>query len=105
MFAYHGLYPEEKVLGNQFIIHCKVGIEHKRIESINDTIDYALLLEIVKKHFAIPVPLLETLAEKIEQESKEIFPAIKYFFISIKKMNPALSAQLQSSEIMIEKNY
>ncbi len=105
MFACHGLYPEEKILGNNFIINCKAGIESKKIESINDTIDYAILLDIVKKYFATPFPLLETVAEKIEQESKETFPGMKYFFISIRKMNPALSAQLQSSEIIIEKNY
>lgn len=99
------MYPEERILGNTFIINCKVGIENHPVNSIKDTIDYAALLEIVKKHFSAATPLLETLAQNIESESKLLFPDLKYFLISIQKKNPALNAQLESSEIILEKQY
>ncbi len=82
-----------------------MGTAQQQIQSIEDTIDYAILLEIVKKEFAIPTPLIETLAEKIEQSTRNFFPQIKYFYISIQKKNVSLSAQLESSEVILEKSY
>ncbi|MBK7588724.1 MAG: dihydroneopterin aldolase [Bacteroidetes bacterium] len=105
LIAYHGLYPEEHLLGNHFIVQCKVGINDLHVHTIDDTIDYNALLTIIKKHFNQQTPLLETLAQQIEMETKQLFPAILYFYLSIKKKHPALAAQIESSEIIIEKNY
>ncbi|MCC7028727.1 MAG: dihydroneopterin aldolase [Chitinophagaceae bacterium] len=105
LFAQHGLYAEEKILGNNFVVNCKVGIEQKKIESIDDTIDYALLSAIIHQHFAVPTPLLETVAARIEDDIMRKYPVIRYFYLSIKKLNPALNARADSSEVIIENNY
>ena len=99
------MYPEEHLLGNHFIIQCKVGLEDLPVQTIDDTIDYGAILAIIKKHFSQQTPLLETLAQQIEVETKLMFPSIQYFYLSIKKKQPALAAQVESSEIIIEKNY
>jgi dihydroneopterin aldolase len=99
------LYAEEKILGNNFIINCKVGIERQKIQSLEETIDYAVLSDIIHKHFAVATPLLETLAGRIEEEVMQCFPTVRYFYLSVKKLNPALNAQLESSEVSIENTY
>lgn len=99
------MYEEEKILGNQFVLNCKVGIENKKVNHLNDTIDYAKLLHIIKEYFNNATPLLETLAQNIERDIKTEFESIKYFYISIQKKYPALSAVVESSEIIIEKKY
>lgn len=82
-----------------------MGIEQKKIESIDDTIDYALLSAIIHQHFAVPTPLLETVAARIEDDIMRKYPVIRYFYLSIKKLNPALNARADSSEVIIENNY
>ncbi|MBK8145327.1 MAG: dihydroneopterin aldolase [Bacteroidetes bacterium] len=99
------MYPEEKILGNQFTVTCTVGISNEAVTEIEETVDYAILMEIIQKHFATPTPLLETLAQKIEAETKQRFPQILYFILSIRKKSVMLNAQLDSSEIILEKNY
>lgn len=99
------MYPEEKILGNQFSVDCKVGIPNETVTEIEDTVDYAILMDIIKKHFATPAPLLETVAQNIEEDTKERFPQILYFLLSIKKKSVMLNAPLDSSEIILEKSY
>ena len=67
-FAYHGLYKEEQVLGNEFAITIEVGFTPSKfpIVHIVDTINYALVYELVKKRMKIATPLLETIAADIE---------------------------------------
>ena len=49
-WAYHGVFPEEKVLGNWFILSLVVGLKkNKEIEELHHTIDYGTLYEIVKQ--------------------------------------------------------
>jgi dihydroneopterin aldolase len=59
-FAYHGLYKEEQVLGNEFAINIEVGFTPAEfpIVHIADTINYALVYELVKKRMQIATPLI-----------------------------------------------
>lgn len=84
---------------------CKVGIPGKIIHSLDQTVDYAEMLKIIQKHFSHHAALLETLASQIEQDVKSTFSEIVYFYISIRKMHPALPVELESSEIVLEKKY
>ena len=47
--AYHGLYPEERQKGNDFVVNMQVSYIPKSgtILSLEDTIDYASLFEII----------------------------------------------------------
>ncbi|KAF0240924.1 MAG: hypothetical protein FD183_885 [Chitinophagaceae bacterium] len=59
-FAYHGLYAEEKQLGNYFELNIDIQYTpiHLPITDINDTVNYAAVFELVSKRMAIPTPLL-----------------------------------------------
>ena len=103
--AGHGLYPEEKILGNRFVVNIKVGIDDVIINSINDTIDYSVLLSIVQDFFKTPTPLLETLVYEIEKQILIECKGLKYLYLSIQKKNPPLQAVVKSSEVILEKRY
>lgn len=99
------MYPEEKILGNHFIVNVKVGIDDVVIKSISDTIDYSILLRIIQDFFKTPTPLLETLAYEIEKKILKECNGLKYLYLSIQKKNPPLQAVVKSSEVILEKNY
>lgn len=87
------------------MLHCKIGIDIIEVKSIQDTIDYSILLSCIQKHFAVRQDLLETLIQNIERDIVAQIPQIKFFFLSIKKLNPTLNALIESSEVILEKKY
>lgn len=87
------------------MINCRIGIAPLPIQTINDTIDYAAIADLIKQHFEIPVDLLETLAHTISRDIHQQFPQVKYLNLSIKKMNPPLPLPTESSEICLEINF
>lgn len=92
-------------MGNSFVVNVKVGIPYAKITKLENTVDYEIVLKIIKKHFEIPTPLLEELVYNIEQEVLQEYPSMKYFFLSIQKVNPPLESSVYSSEVRVEKTY
>ena len=92
-FAHHGLYEEEKILGNEFELSISIKHSPQRlpVKHISDTIDYVSVLELVKKRMAIPTPLLETVVTDIAQKILARFSLAEEVFISIRKMYPPVS--------------
>ena len=91
--AYHGLYAEEKVLGNDFIIDLTVNYQPASlpIKKMEQTIDYVSLFDLVKKHMQIATPLLETVISNIALEILAQFSLSESVIISIKKAHPPIA--------------
>jgi 7,8-dihydroneopterin aldolase/epimerase/oxygenase len=90
--AFHGVYDEERILGNIFEVN--VSIEFARDEpvtSLEHTINYASVYEIIKKRMLIPTALLETLAQELTQKIYDFDNRIKTISVSVEKKNPPIS--------------
>jgi len=104
--AFHGLYPEERIIGNDFIVDVYVtipGTQH--IDSISETVNYQGIYNVVKKIMAIPQPLLEQVVYALSDAVKEKYPEIQKSVISLRKMNPPMGASVRNSVVSLEKNY
>lgn len=90
--AFHGLYAEEKVLGNTFELNLTVKYQPEilPITNILQTINYQSLFEVIEKRMSVPTELLETLVTLISDDIVIAFPAIKQIEISITKKNPPI---------------
>lgn len=90
--AYHGLYPEERKKGNDFVVNMQVKYEAKAgiIASLEDTIDYSELFRIINLVMLEPVDLLETVVQTIAYKVHEKFPQIKEIVVSVEKLNPPI---------------
>ena len=87
-FAYHGVHAEETIVGTEFEVSAQITFaETKRIENLNDTLNYVNIYNIIKDHFSRPVPLLETLAQNISEEIYKIDTRITSINITIDKLN------------------
>ncbi len=65
-YAYHGIHDEERILGNEYKVDTKIEyLQDDKTSSINDTINYVDIYEIIQSIMSIPTPLLETLSENI----------------------------------------
>jgi dihydroneopterin aldolase len=88
--AYHGVYEEEKILGNTFLVDVELKYEpaHAMVENLEETINYETVFEIVAATMKIPTPLLETVVSKIARQLQTAFPSLDSGNITITKSNP-----------------
>jgi 7,8-dihydroneopterin aldolase/epimerase/oxygenase len=105
--AYHGLHPEERQKGNDFVVNMQVSFPpvSRSVVSLEDTIDYAELFEIINSTMQQPVDLLETLVQTITHNVSQQFPQVKRIDISIEKLNPPIDKFSGSAEVKYRKDF
>jgi dihydroneopterin aldolase len=105
--AFHGIHPEERQKGNDFVVNLKVTYSpaSDTVISLNDTIDYAILFDIVNSTMQRPVDLLETLTQTIANNSFKRFPQIKEVSVSVEKLNPPIDKFSGSAEVKYQKKF
>lgn len=107
LFGYHGLHEEEKILGNEFELNILMKVEAAKEEriSIQDTINYATVYELIKQIFTEREDLLETICIKISTAIKENFPQTKKLSIQIIKLHPPITSFIGSVSVTYTKKY
>jgi len=102
IFAFHGLYPEERVLGNWYTLDVLVESESQPnfSDDIANTIDYSQIYAICKQIMDIPVDLLETVAEKIAQKIRHEISEEISILVQISKENPPMGLSSGRSTVV-----
>ncbi len=104
--AFHGVYPDERKKGNDFVVNMEVSyLPEGTIYSLEDTIDYAYLFEIINTTMQKPVDLLETVIQTIAHKVKEKFPQINSINVSVEKLNPPIDKFSGSATVRYQKTY
>ena len=104
--GYHGLYPEEKKLGNNYSVEIDIDFTPKQgvIDQLDQTIDYVHVYAIVKKWMEIPTPLLETLVGKIADDILSSQALVNKVFVKITKLHLPISSFEGNVSVTIEKS-
>lgn len=99
--AYHGVYPEERQKGNDFVVNMEVSYTpgSGTITSLNDTIDYSTLFEIINTIMQQPVELLESLVKQMAQAVHRKFPEVNELSVSVEKLNPPIDKFTGSAKV------
>ncbi|HRP55859.1 dihydroneopterin aldolase [Agriterribacter sp.] len=105
--GFHGLYKEERSTGNDFEVTMDVYFNEtvEMITRLQDTVNYAVLYQLVKDRMAIPEPLLETIAMDIAQQVKKQFPLVYEINVSVSKINPPLLNFQGETSVTYNKQY
>ncbi len=104
--AFHGLYADEEKVGGPFEVNLSVWYDQgDAISSIDQTIDYTILFNIVKKHMQQRTPLLEMLAEQICDTIKARFPVITEIKVEIDKCSPPIENFQGKTGITLHKTF
>ncbi len=107
-YGYHGVHPEERKLGQRFIVNFSYesdSAHDKEIKHLEDTRDYTKVYEIIKhtlekKEFY----LLEVCANTILESILKNFPAIIWTNVKIKKPAVPINGSLSSVEVEMERS-
>ena len=104
--GYHGLYPEEKKLGNNYSVEIDIDFTPKEgvIDQLDQTIDYVHVYAIVKKWMEIPTPLLETLVGKIADDILSSQALANKVFVKITKLHLPIPSFEGNVSVKIEKS-
>ncbi len=99
-----GLHPEEKILGNNFLVDFEVAFKNSKqhdTQNIDDTINYSTLYAILETEFAQTTDLLETVAQNILDQTLLAYPFLRSIKIKIKKLNPPIKAQIANAFVAL----
>lgn len=105
--SFHGIHEEEKIIGNEYIVNTSVEFheEPNVIISINDTINYADIYNIIRERMNVATPLLETVVMEIGNEIHHEFPSLKNINISLQKMNPPIEGIQGSAGVSWQRQF
>ena len=104
-YAYHGVRPEERTLGQRVVVDLRVELDLSvvgRSDSLSDTISYTDLYEAVKAILEGPTRnLLEAVAEAVAQRVLASFPVSAVWVRATKPSPPIRGATLTGASVEI----
>lgn len=104
--GYHGLYAEEKKLGNTYIVNVQIDFTPTThmVDQLDQTIDYVQVYALVKKWMDIPTSLLETLVCKIADDILLSHPIADKVFVKITKVHMPIPQFDGNVSVALEKS-
>lgn len=103
-FAHHGVLPQERVIGNEFVVNLKLETDFSaacKTDEVEDTLNYAHVFDLVKAEMQTPSNLLEHVAGRILRKIRETYPNLGAIEIRVAKMHPPVSGEAEMAEVVI----
>lgn len=103
-YAYHGVMEQERIVGNNYIVHLNIGLDLSKAcqsDQIEDTVNYANVYRCVADEMEKPSQLIEHLAERICQRIRQEFKQIRQVEIHLIKCHPPISGNIESAEVIL----
>ena len=108
IFAYHGVNPEEKVQGQNFILDIDAFVDISvpcKTDNVDDTVSYAEIIEETIRIFTSRKDdLVERAAERVSEGLFERFEKIQALRILLKKPDAPIDADFEYVGVEIERN-
>lgn len=102
IFAYHGFYPQEQILGSHFVIDLEVEfIPENFSDQLSSTVNYEELNNIILSEMKHTQQLLETVLSRILTKVVEKYAFISTAIVSIKKLDPLMQGQVGHSFVKL----
>ena len=102
-YSYHGFYPEEQILGNEYSVDIKTSFDNPdfKDDQLEDTVNYEQLYSIATTAMKSPRKLLETVAEDMLEKIKLKFQHLTRIEVSICKINPLFGGDKAHARVSI----
>lgn len=103
-YAYHGVYPEERKEGNNFLVNIKATVDFEKAsysDDLADTVSYAEMYDLVKEEMMIPSDLIEHVAGRVLRRIKSEMEAVQELEVRITKKNPPIDGKVESASVVL----
>lgn len=104
-YAYHGVLPEEKTLGQNFLVTLDLGVDlsNHKIDQIEQATDYREAVTIVENVMSgQPCQLLETLACRIADQLLTL-PGVLTASVKVHKTNPPIPGVQNGISVVVNR--
>ena len=92
--AYHGVLPQENVVGNTFFVTVRLDCDLSRAmeaDSVEYSVNYAEVVEIIKQQMAVTSKTLENVVFRIREVLQQHFPQVSSGMVKVAKQSPPIS--------------
>lgn len=107
-FGYHGVMPEEAVLGQRFFVDLGCGVDlgqAGRSDDLEHSISYADMYDVVKAAFEERrFKLIEALGQHIVDRLFEAFPAIRWIEVRVRKPSAPIAMVVGEAAIELHRH-
>ena len=95
LHAFHGVMPQERITGNDYLVSvsadCPLAAAAES-DSVDDTLNYAHIYNIVKEEMTLQSNLVEHVAGRIGRRVLAEFPLADNVRVEVVKLNPPMGA-------------
>ncbi len=101
--ARHGVGEQERVVGNIFTVDAwlEVDLSHAmKSDCVDDTVNYATVIEVIKQEMATPSALLENVVWRIRNAITEKYPSVTGGMIRLAKVTPPVPCRVGSVAVV-----
>lgn len=108
IYAYHGVLEEETLTGTYYLLTLELHADiEKAVESdsLEDTINYAIINDIAHEEMKIPSKLLEHVCGRILSKIHLEFPQVEFMKIKLTKTSPPMRGEMRGVSVEIERSY
>ena len=102
--AFHGVMPQERQVGADFLFDLRVGYpleQAMQSDEVADTLNYAVLYDLVAREMQQPSQLLEHVAGRIAASIGQAFPQVTSIDLELTKLNPPMGADCEGASVEI----
>lgn len=103
-YAYHGVMPQEKQVGNYFEVNLLVKTNFEKAlneDSLENTISYADIYEVIKAEMMIPSDLIEHVAGRILRALTARWNTIDEIKLKVSKLNPPIPGEIAKASVLL----
>ena len=104
IYAHHGVLEQERLVGNNFTVNLKIGLNTYSSlysDDLKDTINYAEVYQIVQSEMNTSSALLEHVVGRIACKVFEYWSLIGWIDISLSKLNPPFTADIKGATVRL----
>ena len=98
LYGRHGVMPEERVLGNQYRVNVCLRLDASsfdpQLDSIDSTVSYADVYDLLVQQMSLPAALLETVAVRFADDVRKRWCMIQGGEIEIIKTVPPIPGMI-----------
>ena len=104
LHAHHGVAEQERIVGNIFEV--SVSLDYPvdiaaETDNIQHTLNYAAVIQLIKKEMATPSSLLENAAARIVRALMKEYPLISGGKIKLTKVSPPCGVEVKGVSIIL----
>jgi len=108
-YAYHGVHPEERALGQRFTVDVTLAADLRRAgrsDDLGDTVSYSAVYKLVRGIVeGEPRQLIEAVAEEIAAEILTNFPPVQRVSVTVRKPEvPMKGSMLDAAGVRITRS-